>query len=297
MDTLTDLTLAHNRWLAEVDPLAGPAADLSAEQVRTTTVDGIVAGWQTTRTDPDETYSMWVPDVVETLVLRSPTPPTAHAFGRLLDAWLTERDPVAASLTVTVPALLVQAIPALLEHGFVPRTAAAARLVGEAPAPTERPGLEIRQARPDDRDAVLELLWELHVDELPYGATIDRPQARDHLGAYTDQALGWPDWAWVAVRDGEPVGVVTLNPPDDSQWVAPLVSVGPVSYLGFAAVTRRVRAGGVGGALVQRAMHRAHRAGCQVVLLDHAALSPLSSTFWHRRGFRPVWQRWARPVG
>ena len=294
-DWITQLTTAHNHWLAGLDPLLGPA-EVPAGENWVRIGDDLAATWQVSHTDPAMAYALWAADVAENLTFRAASSPTSSAFEELLGSWLSAREPIAARLTVTVPALATQLIPALLAHGFHPGSSSAVRLVRDEPTPPHCAATTIRPPHRAEHDALLELLMELHVEELPYGATMDRPHARDLLAIYLDEALERPEWTFVAVQQDRPVGLLTLNPPRDSEWAAPLVSVRPVAYLGFAAVSATTRASGVGGLLVQHAMHRAREADIQAVVLDHAALSPLSSTFWHRRGFRPLWNRWVRTV-
>lgn len=297
---LDELTTAHNRWLSGIDPLLGTEPVPQGENWAKVG-DDLVGTWQLSHIDPTMSFALWAADVTENFSFRAAHSPTPEAFEELLGVWLAAREPLPARLTTAVPALATELIPGLLNHGFQPATSAAIRLVGDEPEPARSTGITVREPVPEDRERLLELLLELHVSELPYGATMHRTNARDLLAIYLDEAMRRPDWTFVALKQGHLVGLLTLNPPKDSQWAAPLVATGPVCYLGFAAVTATARALGVGalgvGALlVQHAMHRAHRAECKVVLLDHASLSPLSSTFWHRRGFRPVWSRWARWV-
>lgn len=294
-DRITQLTTAHNHWLAELDPLLG-AAEVPTGENWVRVGDDLAATWQVTHTDPDMAYALWSADVTENFFFRAASSPSATAFEELLGIWLDSREAVPARLTVTVPALATQLIPGLLTHGFHPATSAAVRLVGDEPAPRHRTTTTVRPPVSSEREELLELLLELHVGELPYGATMDRPHARELLAVYLDEALHRPEWTFVALQQDRPVGLLTLNPSRDSQWAAPLVGVSPICYLGFAAVRSTARTSGIGGLLVEHAMHRAHRADARAVLLDHAALSPLSSTFWHRRGFRPLWNRWVRTV-
>lgn len=294
MEQLQRLTEEHNRWLHELDPLAGPV-EVPAGDRWVSVGPELVGSWQVSHTDPRAPYALWAPDVVENLTFRSSSLPTTEAFAELLAAWLSAREPLEARLGVNVPAMATTLIPALLTHGFHPTTSAAVRTVKDEPIPVPDPHVRVRDARPGDRDTMLDLLEEMHVAELPFGATMGRPDPRDLLGVYVDEALSRPGWSWLALSDDRPVGLLTLNPPQDSEWAAPLVSIRPVAYLGFAAVTAATRGSGVGRALVAHAMSRAAGAGCAAVVLDHASLSPLSSPFWHRQGFRPLWSRWARP--
>lgn len=299
MESLDDLTLdqltdAHNGWLAELDPLVGAVGYPSVDAERLVRLPGGLAGfWRTDHTDPEQPYSLWSPDAVESLAFRSASPPTATSFNRLLGAWLAARDATPTTLCVSIPALATEVIPALVSHGFAPVRATAIRLVPEDPDPTFT-GIDVRAPQPSDREPLLDLLHEMHRHELVYGSSYDRPRAREHLGNYLDEAMSRPDWTWVAWRDGRAIGLLTLNPQEASGWVGPLVSLERVVYLGFAAVTSSTRHKGVGSALVRHAIRRARRANVQAVVLDHAALSPLSSTFWHRQGFRPLWHHWAR---
>ncbi|MDO5068470.1 MAG: GNAT family N-acetyltransferase [Propionibacteriaceae bacterium] len=294
-DRITRLNEEHNHWLAEIDPMLGPVQVPSGERW-VQVGDELAATWLASRTDPAAPYALWAADVVENLSFRAASAPTSRAFEQLLTAWLEARQPIPARLTVTIPALATQLIPGLLAHGFRPGTSFAIRLVGDEPAPAPSATTTVRPPVAADRDALLELLFELHLWELPYGATLDRPHAKELLAIYLDEALDRPEWTFVAEQQDRPVGLLTLNPPEDSEWAAPLVSVHPVCYLGFAAVSSASRTSGIGALLARHAMHRAAAAHARAVLLDHATLSPLSTPFWHRRGFRPLWTRWVREV-
>jgi GNAT superfamily N-acetyltransferase len=98
----------------------------------------------------------------------------------------------------------------------------------------------------------------------------------------------------VAERDGQVAGLVVMQPPARAAWVAPAVAVAPASYLTCGFVTAGSRGGGVGGALVRRALEKVDGEGIPVTALHYAALNPLSGPFWHRCGYRPLSMVWAR---
>lgn len=287
------LTDAHNRWLTKLDPLCGPVTPPEGDEwLATPSTSGLAGTWRTTETPADAPYALWLPPTEECLTFRSAQPPTADDFGHLLRAWQAVRVPQSATLTVDIPAAALHLTRPLLEAGFCQTTSLAARLVVDEPAPSS--AVEVRPMSAADRPALLDLLLELHHTDSAVGSANPLPDAHRHYAHYLDEAFARPGWSWVAWANGHPAGLLTLNPLRDSAWIAPCVSLERVCYLGFATVGSAHRARGFGRALVEHAMHRAALAGAEAVLLHHAAASPLSSTFWHRQGFRPLWSTWRK---
>jgi GNAT superfamily N-acetyltransferase len=57
------------------------------------------------------------------------------------------------------------------------------------------------------------------------------------------------------------------------------------------------RGAGVGAALVARAHTEMAAAGVALALLHYEQANPLSTPFWARQGYRPLWTSWeARPA-
>jgi GNAT superfamily N-acetyltransferase len=57
------------------------------------------------------------------------------------------------------------------------------------------------------------------------------------------------------------------------------------------------RGAGVGAALVARAHAEMAAAGVALALLHYEQANPLSTPFWARQGYRPLWTSWeARPA-
>ena len=131
-----------------------------------------------------------------------------------------------------------------------------------------------------------------------FGAAIIRSATEALVRAETQAALTRrPAWAWLAERDGRPVGLVHVQPPEHSGWIAGMTRPGVTVYLQTMFVRPGERGSGVGAALV-RHVHRVLDArGVQTALLHYALMNPLSAPFWNRMGYRPLWTGWeVRPA-
>jgi GNAT superfamily N-acetyltransferase len=159
-------------------------------------------------------------------------------------------------------------------------------------------GLAIREAGPRDLDAVTELeLGVIRYDAL-FGAAVVRPATEALVRAETQAALAArPAWAWLAERDGRPVGLVHVQPPGPSGWIAGMARGGTTAYLQTMFVRPGERGAGIGAALVRHAHAVLDARGVQTTLLHYAQLNPLSAPFWNRMGYRPLWTGWeVRPA-
>jgi GNAT superfamily N-acetyltransferase len=159
-------------------------------------------------------------------------------------------------------------------------------------------GLAIREAGPQDLDAVTELeLGVIRYDAL-FGAAIVRPATEALVRAETRAALAVrPAWAWLAERDGRPVGLVHVQPPGPSGWIAGMARGGATAYLQTMFVQPGERGTGIGAALVRHAHAVLDARDVQTTLLHYAQMNPLSAPFWNRMGYRPLWTGWeVRPA-
>jgi GNAT superfamily N-acetyltransferase len=197
------------------------------------------------------------------------------------------------------PSRDVGGVRALLEHGLRPLTVIAARPAGRPIDGPASPGdLRIRAARRGDLDALELLGLEMMRYDACFGSVVVRPDTAGNLRETAAQWLSAPQpWAWVAEREGEPVGMVHAEPPEAAGWVAPLVRARPAAYLGEMSVLPGARGAGVGTALVRHLHRELDATGAAVTLLHHAQLNPLSAPFWNRMGYRPLWTLWeVRPA-
>jgi predicted N-acetyltransferase YhbS len=153
--------------------------------------------------------------------------------------------------------------------------------------------VRIRAAGPGDVAAVTALTVEVIRYDQHFGsARLHRNAERVERQA-AEQALAQPEpWTWLAERDGQAIGLLVAQPPDRAGWIAPATSRGPVAYLGTMSVLPDERGSGVGSALVAELHRVLDAAGVAVTLLHHGMLNPLSTPFWNRMGYRPLWTSW-----
>jgi GNAT superfamily N-acetyltransferase len=202
---------------------------------------------------------------------------------------------------ITWPARDVSGVTTLLRHGLQPITVIAVRLASSTaagPRPAGDESLVIREAGPADLDVVTELeMGVIRYDAL-FGAAILRPATEELVRAETQAALAVrPARAWLAERDGEPVGLVHVQPPEQSRWIASMTRAGVTVYLQTMFVRPGDRGGGVGEALVRHLHAVLDARGVDTTLLHFAQLNPLSAPFWSRMGYRPLWTGWeVRPA-
>src|SRR5205823_3767360 len=139
------------------------------------------------------------------------------------------------------------------------------------PRPAGDESLVIREAGPADLDVVTELeMGVIRYDAL-FGAAILRPATEELVRAETQAALAVrPARAWLAERDGEPVGLVHVQPPEQSRWIAGMTRAGVTVYLQTMFVRPGDRGGGVGEALVRHVHAVLDARGVDTTLLHFA---------------------------
>lgn len=141
-------------------------------------------------------------------------------------------------------------------------------------------GLVIRDARPDERDAVRALTLQAYEQY----ASIMEPDAWAGLEAAIRSGLEVEDAERiVAERDGRLLGSVMLFPPGDAYPG----ETGPVSWpeLRLLAVAPEARGAGVGQALVEECVRRARRMGAAELGLHTSASMADAMRMYRRMGF------------
>ena len=259
------------------------------------------------------------------LTARVASPDVTSALDQLLSLW---RDHLASepgadgedtAAVVTWPSRDIDGVGALLRHGFAPLAVVAARAtdrhpIGRAAGQPARTGgaavgtgraagmaghdLRIRRAGPADIDAVVRLGLEVIWYDAHFSGTIERPGTADALRREAKATLAQPEaWAWLAERDGTPIGMLYAERPEAAGWIAPMVRPAPVAYLMLMFVLPDERGGGVGDALVAQFHREIDDAGVPVTLLHYEQVNPLSAPFWSQQGYRPLWTSWeVRPA-
>jgi GNAT superfamily N-acetyltransferase len=295
-------------------PPSRPAEGCTAPLVATG-ANGRPAGLAVCRHEhvPDGTLNQtWGTADRFSLIARLREADAAAALDDLLGQW---RDHLAClpgtgagdtAAVITWPARDVSGVNTLLRHGMQPLTVIAVRPAGPEPAgpkaaspvTTGDERLVIREAGSADLDAVTEFeMGVIRYDAL-FGSAIVRPATEGLVRAGTRAALAVrPAWAWLAERDGEPVGLVHVQPPEQSRWISGMTRGGVTAYLQTMFVRPGERGRGVGAALVGHAHAVLDARGVDTTLLHYAQLNPLSAPFWNRMGYRPLWTGWeARPA-
>lgn len=245
------------------------------------------------------------------LIVRLREADTGAALDDLLDQWrghlagLPEACTDDTAAMIGWPARDVTGVNSLLRHGMQPLTVIAVRSGPAAVAYTAHgagsggpEGTAIREAGPRDLDVVTELeLGVIRYDAF-FGAAIVRPATEALVRAETRAALAvCPAWAWLAERDGRPVGLVHVQPPGPSGWIAGMARGGTTAYLQTMFVRPGERGTGIGAGLVRHAHAVLDARGVQTTLLHYAQMNPLSAPFWNRMGYRPLWTGWeVRPA-
>lgn len=276
------------RWAA-LDPLL-PAPVEPAGEVRTGD------GWAATLTarapapDDPELLSAATTSLEVTATLGSDP---ATGLRALLPVALSEAARVPGRATVlSWPSRDVEATRVLLDHGF-----AALSVVAVAVRPTGAVGEGIRTAGPDDLAAVLDLVVAERAYSVHTGPAVARPGDAAVLEGELAARLGGAGTVWLAERDGRAVGVLDggLVYAAPGSWLAGRLPLGVWGAVHHCGVLDTARGAGVGRALVEHA-HAAWSAAQGTVLHYHPA-NPLSSVFWPRRGYRPLWTVWEhRPL-
>jgi len=310
-DAVDEINRAVGRRWQGLDRLLPPRAELPegcAAPFVATGANGRPAGLASCRHEhvPDGTLNQtWGTAHRFSLAARLRDADTAVALDDLLGQW---RDHLAGrpatgggdtAAMITWPARDVSGVDTLLRHGLQPIKVIAVRPAGPAgPVTTGDGSLVIREAGSADLDTVTEFeMGVIRYDAL-FGAAILRSATEALVRAETQAALSArPAWAWLAERDGEAVGLVHVEAPEQSRWITGMTRAGVTVYLQTMFVRPGERGAGVGATLVRHLHAVLDARGVDTVLLHYAQLNPLSAPFWNRMGYRPLWTGWeVRPA-
>jgi GNAT superfamily N-acetyltransferase len=307
MTAVRDLRAAQTARFARLDALLlSTAAEPEGQPLAAALPSGPrVAGALTRSTHgPGAPTSLWsARDTWELFPFVGDDPgPGLHA---LLGAWrrLMDRSPSPpghdSACVVTWPSRDAEGSGVLLRHGFVPLSVLAVRWSLSVPELLEPPDLVIRRATTRDIDIAVQIaLAEMAYSAL-VGSTIVRPDAADIKRAALRYRIGNGDPVWLVERDGVAVGLaecwVTDSNPDARHRFP--VPAGRWGYVNTVSVLPGARGTGVGRALMALVHRELHRAGVTGTYLYYNPPNPLSSVFWPRQGYRPLWTIWETRPG
>ncbi|AXB43652.1 GNAT family N-acetyltransferase [Amycolatopsis albispora] len=211
---------------------------------------------------------------------------------------LAERPDADSACVLAWPSLDAPVLGVLPRHGFLPRTAIGVR-TGPVPPEYRPSGLVVRPAR----EADLEELLELEVAELRYAALVGTARLLDGAATLLEPGLRRllvEGRVWLAEADGLAVGMVSTRCliPEAGGPLANRLPGGRWGYVSTLSVTESARGTGVGRALMAEAHRTMLGSGVRGTFLFYNPCNPLSSVFWHRQGYRPLWTIWdVTPAG
>ena len=310
-----DGLLARQRdRFAALDPgLPEPTLPTAAELLLIGSPAGDVAAAVTEHSWPAGSGALlWsAAHVTELFPVPADTGPAGWAA--LLTAWRDRfsarlHDPDSAAV-VTWPSRDVVATRVLLDHGLVPLAVLAVRPPGPPPTAPDDPTLRIRRAGADDLEACVHLALEELAYSSHVGGSVARADAAQVKRTVLRDRLGRGEPTWLAERHGVTVGLLECGRAraEPGSWLATLLPAGSWGYVNCAAVTVGARGTGVGRALLAAALPvlddpddgsiDGRAGGGRGTYLYYNPPNPLSSVFWPRAGYRPLWTLWeTRPA-
>jgi GNAT superfamily N-acetyltransferase len=302
MDIAEPLLAAHRARFAAVDALLPPAAPpaggerLDAATADGTQVTGVLQRHRFTRGDVPMLWS--AADTWQLFPYFGDTGTEgADLLLRALKGRLEAEDTGDDSACVVVwPSRDAEAIRAFLDHGLVPLSAVGVRT---APPPEVSPGVSVRRAGPGDFDAALELAAATF-DYTGLVAAPRRDNTAELLAPSLRDALAADEPAvWLAEADGSVCAFAHCAWLDavPGTEAGELLPPGRWGYVNNVATAPGERGGGFGRALMAHVHRELHRGGATRTYLYYNPTNPLSSVFWHRQGYRPLWTTWeVRPA-
>jgi GNAT superfamily N-acetyltransferase len=290
-----DVERQHAARLALLDPLLPADPPLSGDLIATV---GALGAPVSTEIDPDSLDATWGALRRHTLTVRL----AGDDLAPLLDRWEEHLARVATpgdedcAAVVVWPSRDTAAVRAFVHHGFAPLIVTAVRRAGVgSPAPSLPPGVTIRHATNVDLVACVALNVEVVRYDTQFGALTERPSTEAGLRHHTADLLAREHpCIWLAELAGRPVGIVTVDLPPHSDWMASRTSASPIAYLGLGGVRADLRSTGIGSALVSHVHHELDQLGIAATLLHYALPNPRSVPFWSTQGYRPLWTSWHR---
>lgn len=283
------------------DPLLPTPVGLPpGEDITATLADGTVIGARVYRArhGPDAVESLWEPRTVweVTPVLGDSGAAGMTAVLDAVHARIAADRGTAPDTGVRVywPSREVTVAPALLAHGFLPLTVLAVRCTPSFPARSPDSSVTIRRATLAD----LPDLVAIQREELRYSAAVLGSTPRENEAELLETALRravyFSGRVLIAERDGVPVAAVDcgLVSPESGTAIEHRLAPGRWGYLGTLSVIPAARGSGVGSALVAAAHELLDADAPRGVFLFYEPSNPLSSVFWPRHGYRPLWTKW-----
>jgi GNAT superfamily N-acetyltransferase len=149
-----------------------------------------------------------------------------------------------------------------------------------------RADVEVHQAAPEDIEVAVKLNDDLlrHHNASPMFVPY-LPESFAAARAYQSELLAAPAGAhWLAYQDGQPVAMQTFDEQNFAEMARPENGI----YLFQGITAPDARGGGVGSAVLHRAIEWARDAGYACITLHYLSPNVSGARFWQRSGFRPL---------
>lgn len=302
-----------------IDPLLPDAVDPGeGERLRARTPEGREVTAVVYRARHDGWSALWHPRVVWELTPVSPgigATGMAALLAALRDLLRLRRPGPDSACSVTWPSRDLDAAGALAAHGYAPYSVLAVRdaaretdAVGPPGVPERTSGIEVRPVEGGVDavdavdaggavDAVVTDLVALWLAERRYAVAVGAAVARDDAPALVERelrrAISAGDPMWMAEAEGVLAGLALCRWPS----AGTRLPSGTWAQLHTVSVAPGARGRGIGRALVSAAHERLLARGARGTYVFYSPHNALSSVFWHRLGYRPLWTTWeVRPA-
>jgi GNAT superfamily N-acetyltransferase len=194
---------------------------------------------------------------------------------------------------VVTPASDGELVAAWFRLGFGQQHAFAIRGLDPVDDPDPPPGVQVREARADDLEALVALAPVLpeHQALSPVFSGGPRETEEELRAEIAEEIANERFGSLVAEIDGRVVSSFFLVPTEESGMHSGLARVPGALLLAWAATEPGARGSGTGLALMAASFAWARERGYETMVTDWRTTNLLSSRFWTRRGFRPTFLR------
>jgi ribosomal protein S18 acetylase RimI-like enzyme len=160
------------------------------------------------------------------------------------------------------------------------------------------PGIEIREPREAEIEELIEvdLALPTHQTRSPVFSTIGPPTRKAARDEWISTLADDEEHVLVAYQDGKPVAVWSVMPVEVSSQHRGIGRPERAAFIGFASTLPEYRGSGLGVALTDASFNWAAENGYDVMVTDWRVTNLLSSRFWPKRGFRPMFLRLYRSI-
>jgi ribosomal protein S18 acetylase RimI-like enzyme len=159
-------------------------------------------------------------------------------------------------------------------------------------------GVEIRAPTTEEIEDLIEvdLTLPAHQSRSPVFSSIAQPTREELRQEWADTLADDKEEVLVAYRDGKPLAIWSVVPAEVSKVHTGVGRPERAAFIGFAATLPGAQGSGLGLALTDAAFNWAADNGFDVMVTDWRVTNLLSSRFWPKRGFRPVFLRLYRSI-